>query len=384
VISAWFRRPLVLAGLALVVLAAASGLLAYLFRDNLSRYTMKPSREFDRAAAPPAPDYRNDRSWARLPEGPQKAADVFFVYPIIYFGGNRWNARIDDPEDMERLEREIMPLYAGPFADTANLFAPKYRQANAYAFMTRAASAQNARKLAYEDVSAAFRDYLANRNGGRPFAIVAQGQGALHAVRLLREFVAQDEAVRARFLTAYLSELAVPADIFQGYLAPLQACSDGYQLGCVNVWHTTAQGARNDRPQSSAPVWTEDGGFDSTRGRTLACVNPLSWTLDGRAADETMNQGVARLSFGSKTGVAVTPGGTGADCWNGLLWVDEQPAPLYGFAGPRYRDLFPPTENLFFESVKQNFVLRLEALRQAASPPPVDGNDPQRSDEPAP
>jgi hypothetical protein len=186
-----------------------------------------------------------------------------------------------------------------------------------------------------------------------------------------------DAAVRARFVTAYLAELALPADMFDAYLAPLQPCADQYQLACVNVWHTTVQGARNDLPQTSAPVWTAEGGFDTTRGRPLTCVNPLNWALDGRAADETMNQGAARLSAGAKLGVALTPGETGADCWNGLLWVNEQPAPLYGFAGPRYRDLFPATENLFFENVRQNFVIRLEALRQATAPPPADGSEPQ-------
>jgi hypothetical protein len=373
VITTWLRRPLVSAALALFALAALSAVLAYLFRDNLSRYTMKPSREFDAANAPAAPDYRADTAWARLPSGPQKAADVFFVYPIVYFGGNRWNARIDDPEDIQRLETEVLPLYAGPFADTANLFVPRYRQANAYAFMTSAPSAVSARKLAYDDVAAAFTEFLDRRNGGRPFAIVGHGQGALHAVRLLHEFVARDEAVRARFVTAYLSEIAVPSDLFQSYLSPLAPCAEGFQLGCVNVWHSTTQGARSDLPQTNAPVWNEAGGFESTRGRPLACVNPLTWTLDGRAADETMNQGSARLTSGSKRDVSITPGVTGADCWNGLLWVGAQPAPLYGFAGPRYRDLFPATENLFFENVRQNFVLRLEALRQATAPPSADG-----------
>lgn len=371
---------MVLAAVSLFVLAGLSATLAFLFRDNLSRYTMKPSREFDAAAAPAAPDYTKDEAWARLPQGPQKAADVFFVYPIVYFGGNRWNARIDDREDMERLEGEILPLYAGPFADTANLFVPRYRQANAYAFMTTAPSAQNARKLAYADVAAAFQNFLAQRNGERPFAIVAHGQGGLHAIRLLRDFVAKDDAVRARFITAYLSEVAAPADLFQDYLAPIPLCTEGYQLGCVNVWHTTAQGARNDQPRTAAPVWTAAEGFESTRGRTLACVNPLTWTLEGRAADEMMNQGSARLSAGSKSGVALTPGETGADCWNGLLWVNEQPPPLYSFAGPRYRDLFPATENLFFESIRQNFIVRLEALRQASALPPVDGTNQQAPD----
>jgi hypothetical protein len=355
---------------------------AYVFRDNLSRYAMKPSREFDAARAPTAPDFTQAEAWAQLPSGPLKAADAFFVYPMVYFGGNRWNARIDDPEDQDRLSADILPLFAGPFADATNVFVPRYRQANAYAFMTTAPSAQNARRLAYDDVASAFRNFLAMRNQNRPFVVVAQGQGALYAVRLLREFVAKDEAVRARFVAAYLSEVALPADAFDTYLAPLTPCADAIALGCVNVWHTTTQGARFDLPRTSAPVWTEGGGFESTRGRTLACVNPLTWSVDGRAADPTMNLGAAAASASAANGVNLTPGVTGADCWNGLLFVDAQPDPLYGFAGPRYRDLFPPVVNLFYENIRQNVALRLEAFRQASAPPSMDGTAQQSPDPP--
>jgi hypothetical protein len=380
VIAAWFRRPLVLTALGLIVLAAVLGGVAFVFRDNLSRYTMKPSREFDAASAPKAPDYAQADAWARLPAGPLRGADAFVVYPLIYFGGNRWNARVDDREDQERLKDDILPLVAGPFAENTNLFVPRYRQANAYAFMTTAPSAQNARRLAYQDVAAAFQNFLSQRNQNRPFVIVAQGQGALHAIRLLREHVAKDDAVRARFVAAYLSEVALPADAFDSYLAPLRPCAEAISLGCINVWHTTTQGARFDLPRTSAPVWTEEGGFESTRGRALACVNPLTWNFDGRAADAAMNFGAAGIDSRAPNGVSLTPGTSGADCWNGLLFVDAQPDPLFSFAGPRYRDLFPPVVNLFYENIRQNVALRLEAYRQASAPPSMDGSTQQSPD----
>jgi hypothetical protein len=371
------KRPWVLGVLALLAAAGVAGGTIYAFRDNLSRYAVKPSREFDAARAPPRPDYANAGAWFALPQTASQEADVFFVHPAAYYGGASWNAPATDSEMSARVKGSIAPLFAGPFAGAANLFIPRYRQAGPYAFMTNQPGAQKARALAYEDLAAAFRNFLSVRNGQRPFAIAAQGQGTLYATRLLHEFVAPDEGVRARFVAAYLADAALPADQFLDYLKPLVPCTDGLQKGCVNAWSAAKQGMRTDHARLTAPVWRADGGFDTTRGRPLVCVNPLTWDLDGRAADITMNLGAARLDPDGADGVMLRAGATGADCWNGLLWVDVQPAPLFGFTGPRYRDLFPPGENLFYENIRQNFVRRLETFADApAAPEPEPGAEP--------
>jgi hypothetical protein len=54
-----------------------------------------------------------------------------------------------------------------------------------------------------------------------------------------------------------------------------------------------------------------------------------------------------------------------------LLYVDEQPAPIFQYAGPRYRDLFPPSGNLFYENIRQNFALRIAAYLQAQETQPA-------------
>ena len=372
-LKALVARPWARVALGVVLVCALAGGLAYAFRDNLARYALKPRAEFDRANAPPAPDYTNDGAWAMLPKKPLLKADLFFVYPSIYFGWDGWNSWIGDEAVRDRLVGDVVPLYAGPFADAANIFIPQYRQASPFAFMTHNRSAQGARLLAYEDVEAAFKNFLSARNGNRPFAIAAQGQGALYAVRLLTTVVAKDEAVRERFLTAYLSEIALPLEEFERSLKPLEPCQEPEQLGCINVWHSAQAGARNDLPRTSFPVWDDATRFTTTRGRSLACVNPLTWTLDGRAADESMNSGAAQTDHRNQSGVSLSAPRSGADCWNGLLFVDEQPPPLFTFTGPRYRDLYPPRVNLFFENTRQNFQRRLEAYRQATALPPIDG-----------
>lgn len=379
-----WRGFLIWGGIAVAAIALAAGVSVYAFRDNLSRYSLKPSGEFDAARAPKAPDYATDQAWVQLPKAPLRDADVFFLYPTAYFAGGSWNAPIEDQETRERLDTALLPLFAGPFGDHANVFAPLYRQAAPYAFMTSAQSALQARKLAYGDVAAAFDQFLKTRNGQRPFILAAYGQGALYGVRLLREKVAGDDAVRARLVAAYFIDHALPAVLVTDYLSPLTVCAEPAQTGCVVAWQTTMQGARTDIHHRNAPVWSPEGTFDVTRGRQLACVNPLTWTSGGRAGTPEMNTGAASADQSAPAGVRLSARVTGADCWNGLLTVDALPDPLFAFAGPRYRDLFPGQVNLFYDNIRQNVAARLDAYRESLKPPADDLPAEEAPDTPAP
>jgi hypothetical protein len=70
--------------------------------------------------------------------------------------------------------------------------------------------------------------------------------------------------------------------------------------------------------------------------------------------------------------VTINRGATSADCWNGLLFTDITPDPMFLWSGPRYRDLFPSNINPFFADIKDNVVTRIEAFAaQKAGPPPA-------------
>lgn len=362
------RRVLIGVGIFLGVVVVAA-MAAYGSRDNLIRYTLNPSRSFGEGPQATAPDYANAVAWAELPQA-TKQVDVFFVYPSTYFSGEYWNAPISNDAVRERLGHVIKPLYTAPFAGAANVFVPLYRQAAPYSFMGSSEDGRQARELAYADVAAAFKTFLKDHNANRPFIIAGYGQGALYGFRLVNEL---EPDVRRRMIAAYLLEVAIPVEIVTP-ATPL--CDTPDQTGCMVIWVSTTQHGRGDLARQNALVWKPGGGFDATRGRELACVNPLTWSISGRAGSPDMNLGSAELSEFATGGTIVTRGVTGADCWNGLLFTDVTPDPIFFWAGPRYREMFPSRINPFFSDIKDNVSRRIESFSAQASlpDPPKDGD----------
>lgn len=368
------RRRLLFIGGGLLGLIVAAAIAAYGARDNLIRYTLNPGRSFGEGAQATAPDYAKPNAWALLGSKPGKAIDVFFVYPTAYFSGEYWNAPANNTAVRERFARMIRPLYVAPFEATASAYAPYYRQAAPYSFMSAGEDGRRAREVAYADVKAAFDTFIANHNKGRPFYVVGYGQGALYGLRLIGEMKPED---RTRLVAGYLLEVAIPVELIST-ATPL--CDSPDQTGCLVVWHSTTQHARSDMPRQNTLVWKEGGGFEPTRGRDLACVNPLTWTISGRAGTPDMNLGAAELSDFAANGITTTRAATSADCWNGLLFTDVTTDPMFMWTGPRYRELFPSKFNPFFADIKDNVARRAESFAAQATlpePPENTGLEPE-------
>ena len=368
-------RRILYSVLSLLVIVIGAALGTYAARDNLIRYTLNPSRSFGEGAQATAPDYANRSTWAVLTSTAEKPVDVFFIYPTIYFSGEYWNAPIGNPKVRERLATIIKPLYAAPFALSANLFMPIYRQAAPYSFMTGNEDGRNARELAFTDVAQAFKAFLKDHNQDRPFIIAGYGQGALYGFRLVAELA---PAERRRLVAAYLLEVAIPVEVVAKMSPTIKLCETSEQIGCQVIWHSTTQHSRGELPRENALVWHPGGGFEATRGRELACVNPLTWSVSGRAGSPEMNAGSAELSDFAQGGTIVTRAVTSADCWNGLLFTDVTPDPIFLWVGPRYRELFPSKINPFYADIKENVARRIESFAAQASlpEPEQDGAEP--------
>ena len=106
----------------------------------------------------------------------------------------------------------MAPNYVGPFVSVGRVFAPRYRQASLYSLTTLREDAREARQFAYGDVRQAFRWYVANDNGGRPFVLVGVEQGGTLGLRLLAEEIAPNPELRRRLVVAYLQDTVAPAD----------------------------------------------------------------------------------------------------------------------------------------------------------------------------
>ncbi|HWT50950.1 MAG TPA: DUF3089 domain-containing protein, partial [Caulobacter sp.] len=225
-----------------LVLAAA-----FIWRYDILSNALDPKVPFLTYRPPPAPDYGKAASWALLPRDADGLApadrpvDVFFVHPTTFDGGRDWNGGIDQPKAQRFLSRVVLPNYAAPFDRVGRVFAPRYRQASLYTYLTLRDDARDARRFAYGDVLQAFRTYLTRYGQDRPFIIVGVEQGGSLAARLLREEIAGKPDLKRRLVAAYLIETVVPADEYAPD-APLPACERKGETGCVAAWASAQEG----------------------------------------------------------------------------------------------------------------------------------------------
>ena len=117
------------------------------------------------------PDYADLNYWAAHPNKwdpsdtipkllrgtpKEKEADVFFIHPTTYTGEmpqGKPNADIDDSTLNYKTDYSPMLYQASAFNERARVFAPRYRQAHYFAFVTpNKADKDAALQIAYSDV----------------------------------------------------------------------------------------------------------------------------------------------------------------------------------------------------------------------------------------
>jgi len=326
--------------------------------------SVRPRQVFAAETVPAAPDYTQDRYWAALPwmedaadltpdglddRQAEAAVDVFFLHPTIYTGkrGDKlWNGPVDDPKLTQRVQESAIQYQASLFNGVGRVFAPYYRQAHLSAyFTTDTASAKRAFEIAYNDVRAAFRQYLAQHNNGRPIIIAAHSQGTTHALRLLKEFF-DGQPLRQQLVVAYIVGIPVPTDAF----VDLQPCRDSTDVGCFAAWRTFRKGYQPKVNPASGIVVT----------------NPLLWTTADTYAPATLNAGGVVRPF-----EAVLPALVDAQVTGSILWASKPK-----FSGSwlmRTENYHAGDFNLFYVNVRKNATLRSEMFQRVKS-----ATDPER------
>lgn len=357
------------AALFLALLLAA----AFYWRYDILRTTLDPKVPFQTYEPPPAPDYAKPTAWALRPSSASTAkapVDVFFVHPTSYDGGRDWNAPYDQPKAARDLARVMLPNYAAPFARVGRIFAPHYRQASLYTFLTLRDDARDARRFAYDDVRRAFRRYLEHDNRGRPIILVGVEQGGILAARLLSEEIASDPALRDRLVGAYLIETVVPADEY-GPGAPVPACAGRDQAGCVVAWASLLDGdfQRAQELTGRSLVWKGADELATLDGRPPLCVNPLLGARDEIRAPARLNLGAANatgLEWGSRP--ALLKRQVWAQCEDGLLHTGRPKSTSLRDSGSwtdrRKVDGF----NLFWADIEADAQARAAALKARGKP----------------
>lgn len=245
----------------------------------------------ERSAA--LPDYSRDSSWLCLPGradscstplpttelGPQgyggsdpapaakdPPLDCFYVYPTVSS-----DPSLNSDMSAGREEKLAVETQFARFASVCRPFVPIYRQMTlaAVAAYSAGADVTDAAKLAYGDVLASWRNYIATRNGGRPFVLIGHSQGSLILEQLIAQEIETKPALAARMKLAILPgfDVLVPqGKLLGGTFKKTPLCSRAGETGCVISW--TSFRDKNIPPEGAM------FGIADQPGMTVGCVNP--------------------------------------------------------------------------------------------------------------
>jgi len=302
------------------------------------------------------PDYSNLNYWAAHPwkhdpsdslpkalqknYNPDSTVDIFFLHPTTY--GDRemklgWNAPIDDSAINHKTDYTTILYQASIFNAAGRVFAPRYRQANYFAyFPTDTAKAIAAFDTAYDDVKAAFEYYLAHYNNGRPFIIASHSQGTTHAKRLIKECI-EGKPLQNKMVVAYLAGMPVEPDYFNN----IPACTNPNQTGCICSWRTFREGHTDS--------------FISKEKFTAVVTNPLTWDTAHTSVDRFENKGAVLQKFNK-----LKPNVAGATVHNGVLWTNRPH--FFGSIFLKNPNYHIADYNLYYLSVRENAQQRINAF----------------------
>lgn len=331
-----------------------------IFWGDLVSTALDPKVPFQTYDPPPGPNYAASASWYLRPKpGGALAADIFFIAPTTYDGGRNWNARLDARKATRQFEDVMAPNYVGPFVSVGRVFAPRYRQASLYSLTTLREDAREARQFAYGDVRDAFRWYVDQDNGGRPFIIVGVEQGGTLASRLLADEVARDPMLQGRLVAAYLIDTVIPADA-----PPIAPCVQRAQAGCLAAWARVYDGnfdaAR--RLLDRALVWNEHGELANLSPRPALCFNPLLGAVTDQPAPARLNLGAANatgLEWGARPAFLARQ--VSARCQGGVLVVSHPKSSAFKRTGDWADRRKVPGFNLFYADLEADAKARLAA-----------------------
>ena len=243
-------------------------------------------------AAPPTPnDYAQDESWLCRPgradacavdltatvieadgntsvepfkADPDAAIDCFYVYPTVSSdpGGNS-----DMTPDMP--EKAVADQQFARFGSVCKLYAPNYRQVTIAALrrvmMGQASNGDSA--LAYGDVLAAWKDYLARDNHGRGVVLIGHSQGSRILLKLIAEEI-DGKPVQKQIVSALILGMNTPVDPAKDAYGSLPLCRKAGQVGCVISYVSF-------RADSPPPADARFGKVEEP-GQKAACVNPAA------------------------------------------------------------------------------------------------------------
>jgi hypothetical protein len=360
--------------ISLAVTVIISGLMIFLFRNNIFKAIIKPPIPFQVAQEPSLPDYNDASAWVLRPQiiDSSKPA-VFFVHPVTYYDGKMgWNADINQPDARQIIDEIVLPNHAAPFMENTQVWLPHYRQATLYSSLSFNEDAKEALNLAYSDVETAFLTFMKHKAPEQKIIIVGMNQGALHILRLLQK---QPAELRNNIIAIYMIDQALPVSLLKqesgkSLLGSITPCKSLQETQCFMNFFSVS--ANNNRKiylaRKYSPVYDKISGYYKRGKIDTFCTNPLNGGSND-IADEKLNSGAvaaSKLEEGAEP--ALLPAATGAICKDGLLLVDSlRPSvlspPVFEL-GSFYK---VSSYNLFYDNLKTDVQERIKSDKNQAA-----------------
>src|SRR5690348_7704579 len=159
----------------LTLIVVVAGFAIFQWGGNVLLKEATPKGHFVATEAGGGPDYTQASSWVARPGMPDdpalwvpkgaspsnsgKAA-VFFIHPTTYLQNDRWNAALFVGGDTAFRTNLFVQSQASAFNGAGQIWSPRYRQAAYGAFLLDSADAESALDFAYQDIAAAFDEFL--------------------------------------------------------------------------------------------------------------------------------------------------------------------------------------------------------------------------------
>jgi pimeloyl-ACP methyl ester carboxylesterase len=197
---------------------------------------------------------------------PNPPVDCFYVYPTVSNEPDGNADRVIEPE-----ERRVVAQQFARFGAKCRLFAPMYRQVTITALRAYVSGRPIPidRQMPYDDVAAAWHNYLEHDNQGRGVILVGHSQGSGVLTKLIAREI-DGQPIQAKLISAILMGTSLPvpegADI-GGAFQHIPVCHAASQTGCVIAF-------ADFRAVSPPPADTRFGHAGA--GMQAVCANPAA------------------------------------------------------------------------------------------------------------
>lgn len=294
-------------------------------------------------------DYSDRENWAYYEsKKTEYKADVFFICPTVYGGGDSLNMSLSDEKTMSSF-LGATNMEKGIYDDECRFFAPYYRQMGLSGYTQSSDISKEGLSYAYEDVKDAFLYYLENENNGNPIIIAGFSQGADHSIRLLKDVFA-DRDINDLLIACYAIGWRITEEELAEY-PHLKFAEGESDTGVIIAFNSESEAVEDS--------------LMIPKGTKTMCINPLNWKTDSTLADKSLNIGACFTGYDGSISREI-PKLTGCyiDEVRGALKVIDVTPEEY----PPGIDIFPEgvyhfyDYQFFYRNLEENVTQRINAF----------------------